>query len=390
LIDWKEADRFIDGIYRKSRSVHSKHFYSFGIRTLRQFCDEKHVKINQANVYDSLDKFVSWLDSKGLKPKTVTDYTSAAKRFLLFCGLELDDKKLRNRISMPRIMKIAEEPLTIEQVQRILTTGKPNPRMRALILLLLSSGMRLSEALSLRVKDLDLKSKPARATLKAEVTKGKRARVVFMSDEARGAVSEIVEGAPADQSAFNYKGDIWSKTKIATINFRRVVERAGLNELIEGHRIHKIHFHIFRKFFLTKGSDVIGEHAAHALCGHGFYMDTYYQKTEEERAADYLKLMPKLTVFGTGEKAEDKVELNRVVLSKVGGYTKEEIDKLDLPNISDEEIQKMVRERLLGAMASNGGRQRVVPVNEVENHLQQGYDFVSLLPGEKAILKLPF
>jgi hypothetical protein len=49
----------------------------------------------------------------------------------------------------------------------------------------------------------------------------------------------------------------------------------------------------------------------------------------------------------------------------------------------------MVREKLMGAMASNGGRQRVVPVGEVENYLRQGYDVVSLLPGYKAILRLP-
>lgn len=174
------------------------------------------------------------------------------------------------------------------------------------------------------------------------------------------------------------------------MNFRRVVDRAGLNDLIEDHRIHKVHFQMFRKFFLTKGSDVIGEHAAHALCGHGFYMDTYYQKSEDERAADYQKLMPKLTVFGTAEGPAGRADFNREILAKVGGHKKEELDKLDLENLPDEEVQRMVRERLMGTMASNGGRQRVVPVGEVENHLQKGYDFVSLLLGDKAILKLPF
>jgi len=52
-----------------------------------------------------------------------------------------------------------------------------------------------------------------------------------------------------------------------------------------------------RKYFMTRGSDVIGEHATHALMGHSFYMDTYYRKTVEERASDYRRLVPHLTVF---------------------------------------------------------------------------------------------
>lgn len=386
MLDWEQADKFIEGVYRRSHSVHSKHFYSFGIRKFRQFAEEKKVRLTQSNLYDTLDEWVGWLDKQGLKPKTIVDYNSAVKRFLVFCGYEIDEKKFRNKVSTPRVMKIAEEPLKMEQVRQLLTVGKPNPRMRALILLLLSSGMRFTEALSLTVNDLDLKSKPAKASLRAEITKGKRARVAYMSDEAKDAVSEVVKGASPDRFVFDYSGDIWSRNKIATVTFRRVVARAGLGERLENHRIHKIHFHIFRKYFLTKGSDVIGEHAAHALCGHGFYMDTYYQKSEEERAADYLRLMPYLSVFGKGEGVDLKTEVKREILIQIGGYTKEEVDKLDLASV---DAQKMVRERLLGAMENNGNHQRVIPLNEVENYLTKGWEYVAALPTGKAVLKLP-
>ncbi|QQG48287.1 MAG: tyrosine-type recombinase/integrase [archaeon] len=389
MIDWNQVDRFIEGVYRKSHSVHSKHFYSFGIKKFRQFADEKRIDANQANLYETMDAFVGWLDSKGLKPKTIVDYLSAVKRFLVFCGFEIDDKKFRNKVSTPRVMKIAEEPLKMDQVRRLLTTGKPNARMRALILLLLSSGMRLTEALSLTINDLDLKAEPARASLRAEMTKGKRARVAYMSDEAKQAMNEIINSVSSGGFIFDYSGDIWSRTKIATVNFRRVVSRAGLGERLDNHRIHKIHFHIFRKYFLTKGSDVIGEHAAHALCGHGFYMDTYYQKSEEERASDYLRLMPHLSVFGTREGPDLKTEFKREILLKVGGYSKEEVGKLDLAGMEDKEIQKLVRERLLGEMADNGSHQKVVPVSEVESYITKGWEFVASLSNEKTILRLP-
>ncbi len=389
MLDWGKTDKFIEGIYRRSHSVHSKHFYSFGIRKFRQFMDEKRIGFTQANLYDTMDEFVGWLDAQGLKPKTIVDYNSAVKRFLVFCGFEIDEKKFRNKVSTPRVMKIAEEPLKMEQVKQLLTVGKPNARMRALILVLLSSGMRFTEALSLTPKDLNLEVEPAQATLRAEITKGKRARVAYMSDEAKEAVSEIIKGAPPDRFVFDYSGDIWSRNKIATVTFRRVVARAGLGARLDNHRIHKIHFHLFRKYFLTKGSDVIGEHAAHALCGHGFYMDTYYQKSEEDRTADYLRLMPYLSVFGKEERTDLKTEFKREILLKVGGYKKEEVDALDLATMEDEEIQKMVRERLLGAMANNGNHQRVVLLGEMESHLSKGWEYVAALPDGKAVLKLP-
>ncbi len=48
-------------------------------------------------------------------------------------------------------------------------------------------------------------------------------------------------------------------------------ERAQLGErLAYKSTFRRVHFHLFRKFFLTRPSDVIGEHATHALMGHYF------------------------------------------------------------------------------------------------------------------------
>jgi integrase len=60
---------------------------------------------------------------------------------------------------------------------------RPNRKMVALVLLLLSSGMRLGKALKLGAADLDFKHPPARATIRVEITKGGKQRVVLMTDE---------------------------------------------------------------------------------------------------------------------------------------------------------------------------------------------------------------
>ncbi len=57
-------------------------------------------------------------------------------------------------------------------------------RGKALVTMLASSGMRVGEFLTLRVKDIDLSKNPATVRLRAEVTKDRQARYCFISDEA--------------------------------------------------------------------------------------------------------------------------------------------------------------------------------------------------------------
>jgi len=91
------------------------------------------------------------------------------------------------------------------------------------------------------------------------------------------------------------------------------------------------------------------------------------------------------------ETSEEKLrESFRKQLLLVAGFSQEEIGKMDLSSIGDEEFQEMVRQRLLGAMANNGARQKAVPVGDVESYLAEGWEFVATLPNDKAIIKLPF
>ncbi|MDG6949212.1 MAG: site-specific integrase [Nitrososphaerota archaeon] len=359
MIEWGKASEFAEKKFRRSKSLHTKRYYENGVRRFRQYCEEKRIaEVDEESVYGVLDGFVGWLDLQGIKPKTLTGYVHAAKKFLLFLDVRIDPQRFREKVEQPRILKIEDEPLSMETLRKVLTLGRPNRKMLALVLLLLSSGMRLAEALKLRVSDLDLDSRPATATVRAENTKNGRLRIVFMTDETRDSIRRIlwdwdpaprapkakVVPAPKERYVFTFDGDIWGREKTAIRTFRRVCERAGCNRLIEGHRTHVVHFHLFRKYFLTKGSDVIGEHAAHALCGHGFYMDTYYKKSVEERAADYRRLVPHLTVFAKVETGQAEVlsAMNRRFL-QVFSFTDEEIGGLgDLSGLSPADLQRLI------------------------------------------------
>lgn len=74
----------------------------------------------------------------------------------------------------------------------------------------------------------------------------------------------------------------------------------------------------------------------------------------------------------------------------MAGFKKEELEKLNLGEMTDEELQNAVRQRLVGMMTGNGSRQKVVPVQEVRSYIGQGYEYVASLPDGEAIVRVPF
>jgi hypothetical protein len=95
------------------------------------------------------------------------------------------------------------------------------------------------------------------------------------------------------------------------------------------------------------------------------------------------------TAKKTGKDEEELKVMFRRQLLMVAGMTEKELEGLNLESMGDEEVQDMLRRKLLGAMANNGNRQKVVLLGEVENYIQQGWEYVGSLANDKAIMKLP-
>ena len=65
----------------------------------------------------------------------------------------------------------------------------------------------------------------------------------------------------------------------------------------------------------------------------------------------------------------------------------------DLDALTDAELQRIVREKLVGARTpngdgpANGGQQKVVPLTAVETYLEQGWAWVTQLPDDRAVVR---
>ncbi len=184
--------------------------------------------------------------------------------------------------------------------------------------------------------------------------------------------------------------------KFSHVNLRtleRVVKDAARKAGIEEWKA--VHPHCIRKAFQSvlrseyaDGGRMDGK-MQEFLMGHILpgSQDTYFDKTKvEEIREEYNRLSFRRASDVTQEDLKTSFRTQMLVAA---GYNKDEVASMDLSSVSDEEFQKMVKEKLLGTMTNNGSKQKVIQIKEVEKYIQQGWEYVASLPDERAILKLP-
>ena len=107
-------------------------------------------------------------------------------------------------------------------------------RARALFLMMESSGMRIGEATKLQMDDIDLESNPAEIRIRAEYTKGRIPRTVFISAEATKVLLEWLK--VREHYIDNYSKSGQFSTRIFPVraakisrHFNVALDKTGLN-----------------------------------------------------------------------------------------------------------------------------------------------------------------
>jgi hypothetical protein len=109
----------------------------------------------------------------------------------------------------------------------------------------------------------------------------------------------------------------------------------------------------------------------------------------EDMREAYARSQEYLQTAKNVETSEEKLaQAFRKQLFLVAGFKQEEVDKMDLPSISDEELQEIVRKKLLGMEADDCTKEKAVSTSEVNKYLAQGWEYVANLPNKKVIIRL--
>jgi site-specific recombinase XerD len=181
-----------------------------------------------------LEGFIEHEQDRGLKVSTVKLKLAKAKAFLRYMVnegvLREDVFPWKLKIKLPETLPRAMDP---DDVERLLEV-KGSVRDRAMVLVLLRTGMRIGELLNTRVSDVYMEEQKI---LIYEGAKNQRGRVVYFSEDAKDALKEWMHTRDrrTELIFYGYKGKPLSYAA-ARMMFMRYLERAELSH--KGYTLH--------------------------------------------------------------------------------------------------------------------------------------------------------
>jgi hypothetical protein len=185
--------------------------------------------------------------------------------------------------------------------------------------------MHATEALSIRIKDLNLKSEPAKAFVRGEYTKTRTDRTVFLTEEITQQLmswlnykyrtrrvchndtqtgktiteirtperkdTDLIFAVYQDREVPNPRNLYFEFAK----SFAKTLDSMGKGDREDGgsYRRRKITLHSFRRFVKTTISDLGYSDFSEWFIGHSG--STYWRKKESEKAELFKKIEPYLT-----------------------------------------------------------------------------------------------
>ncbi len=200
-----------------------------------------------------IDRFVQHQHQQGLEATTINRRLHAIKHFFDF--LIIEEQTLSANPIKPshylRQGKPLPKKLTQEQVKQLFAKIT-NPIDRALFLLMLRCGLRVSEAAQLKVTDIDWEQQ----ALLVEQGKGRKDRWLYLSPDALVSLKECVEMRPSTVPSGYF---FWNQKrrnqplsiKAIQKKMERYARRAGVEASCHSLR------HTFASNLLEEGAEVI-------------------------------------------------------------------------------------------------------------------------------------
>lgn len=309
------------------RSKSTKKVYMAGLRDFARIIGIDIKRYAEHELFEDLLKYATSLTERNSPPKTANVYMLAVRNFLEFkFDFVLSRKQrreLRGRMPRGKRPRTIEDSLTREKIVKII--NQCPLKGRALFLTLLSSSIRVGEALQLTLDNIDLESVPAKVNVRGEYTKTGDKYYSFISKEAQDVLEQwlkvredylktaVTRGKGLIKHAKKEKlnDDRGKKSveddrifpfsfQVASMMWNNALRKTGLENHDKSTNRRTLHIHMLRKFFNSqlKGEAKLPREIVDALMGHEEGLSVAYRRfTEEQIKKWYLKGEPYLSIF---------------------------------------------------------------------------------------------
>jgi len=245
-----------------------------------------------------IEAWVEYEQERGMKASTVKMRLGILKAFVRFLiereVLAAEVLSKRMIIKVPDALPRAMDPDDVRQLLGVLE----DVRNRAMILILLRTGMRVGELLNPIIEDVNLKERRIEIY---EAQKSRVGRVVYLSDDALRALKAWLKvRAPDSAYLFYCRGKDRQRMTYAAVRelFRKLLEKAGLSD--KGYTLHCLR-HTCATELLNAGMRL---ECVQQLLGHSTIEVTrrYARLTDRTREEEYFRAM---AIIERGESSGD-------------------------------------------------------------------------------------
>lgn len=292
------TDRFIasdlPGTDLAVEYLYSKYIRNLSVHTIRQsggvllsflgFLDDDAHSIFTLTRHD-ISAFIEYEQDRGLKPLSVIGYLRALYAFIAF----LVEQEVLSHQIMKRKIRIQEpdalpKAIPLEDVQLLLDSVS-SVRDRALLMLLLRTGMRIGELLEVKLSDIVLHDRKILIYLGSKNYQG---RAVYFSEDAEHALKHWLRLRDSSQKYLFYglRKEQLSYSGAWGV-MRKTLEHAGLAD--KKYSLHSLR-HTFATDMINSGMRI---EVLQQLLGHQSIELTmkYARLSDETREKDYFRAM---------------------------------------------------------------------------------------------------
>ncbi|WP_322508949.1 tyrosine-type recombinase/integrase [Anaerolinea sp.] len=272
-------------------SPHTIEFHRDSLKRFAQFCESQAItRIDQITA-DTIRAFLLWLEQQGHKPGGRHARYRSLRAFLYWLETELGEDTYRapiRKVKAPKLPKEVIEGVSLDDVQRMIEACKGNRftelRDKALLLFLLDTGARASEALDVDLADVNFPT----GGVFIRKGKGNKSRMVYFGKNTRRALTAYLKARKDDNPALwvNEQGERFTRYGLdKTLRLR--AKQAGIANPPSAHDFRRA----FALNMLRLGCDVF---TLQRLMGHSdlTILRRYLAQTEGDLQQAHQKFSP--------------------------------------------------------------------------------------------------
>lgn len=197
----KAQEQFVKHLEEKGRAEATVVAYSKDIEQLVDFVKKKNKVMVHEIAKSDIEDFLNSLSESNYTKKTISRKINAIKTFFKYL---LDNNHIENDpaqlIRHPKLEQNAPRILTKIEYRALRDTVKDDPRTRAIVEILLQTGLRVSELANIKLSHLEMSNSPDKqGNLKVPGTRTIPGRTIPMNGAVQEAIQEYIKERPKSE-----------------------------------------------------------------------------------------------------------------------------------------------------------------------------------------------